>query len=332
MNNMQIMGVGHALGNEVIHNRQFESILETSDEWINSRTGISQRTFSTIENTSDLAVRAAIESLKDANMSSKEIDCIIVATMTPDNITPATAPIVQNKLNMNDQKCVAFDVNGACTGFIYALQIAASMINANQINNALVIGAETFSKVLDFTDRSTAILFGDGAGAVILSRSMTENQMHFYAQSKGDLDQQIFVKGLDLRDGMTNKNQQIGYLQMNGPEVFRFASFAITDAINKIVETARISINDIDLIIPHQANERIIKYASKQLEIPMDRFYTNLKDVGNTSAASIPIALSQAKKQNMLVNRKNLVFVGFGAGLTWGSVYIALGGKNDTFK
>ena len=327
MNNMRIIGAGHALGNKSIHNKCFESILDTSDEWINSRTGISQRTFSFIDNTSDLATKAALAALIDANMTKEEIDCIIVATMTPDNITPATAPLVQYKLNMNDQQCLAFDVNGACTGFIYALQIAASMINANQVNNVLVIGAETFSKLLDFSDRSTAILFGDGAGAVILSRCETDDEIIFYTQSKGDVEHQIYAKGLPLRDTLANKEQQVGYLEMNGQEVFRFASFAITDAIEKIIIKTNISINDIDLIIPHQANQRIIKHASKQLKLPLERFYTNLNEVGNTSAASIPIAISQAKQNDLLKNIRHLLLVGFGAGLTWGAADISQGGK-----
>ncbi len=324
MNTIKIEGVGYALGDLSVDNKMFESILDTNDEWITSRTGISKRTISTKKNTSDLAVEAALMALNDAQCFSKDIDAIIVATMTPDFITPATAPLVQEKLNMNDQRCVAFDVNGACSGFVYALQIAASMIKAKQSNRVLVIGAETFSKIMDYNDRSTSVLFGDGAGAVVVSKGDEENTMHFYTQSKGDTDQQLFVKGLDLRDGLKNKNQQVGYLQMKGLDVFRFASFAIVDAIDEIVNKANIKHTDIDLIIPHQANIRIIQHASKQLNIPMNVFYTNLDEVGNTSAASIPLALAQAKEKGLLKDKKHIVLVGFGAGLTWGAVHVGL--------
>lgn len=328
MKHVNIQGYGYALGDQLITNKQLEAFIDTTDEWISSRTGIKSRSLSTQFNTSDLATIAAKQAMEDANIDPKLIDCIIVATMTPDHITPATAPLVQHNLGLNDQACIAFDINAACTGFIYALQVATSMIESNQISHALVIGAETFSKIMDYTDRSTSVLFGDGAGAVVLSKSTNEQEMTFYTRSKGDVEKLLFAKGLDLREGLFNKKQEVGYLEMNGPEVFRFATYAMQDAITNICTLANIAKEEIDFIIPHQANLRIINHASKRLDLDPAIFYTNLQEVGNTSAASIPIALAQAHQNNQLQDKKNILLVGFGAGLTWGAIHIRnLGGN-----
>lgn len=327
MKHISIQGYGYALGDQLVSNKQFETILDTSDEWISSRSGIKSRSISTKYNTSDLATMAARQAIEDAGIDASLIDCIIVATMTPDHITPATAPLVQYNLGLNDQHCLAFDINAACTGFIYAMQVASSMIESNQVNVCLVIGAETFSRIMDYTDRSTSVLFGDGAGAIILSKSNTNKEMTFYTRSKGDVNKLLFAKGLDLREGLVNKKQEVGYLEMNGPEVFRFATYAMQDAITSVCDLAKISTDDIDCIIPHQANLRIIQHASKRLNIDPELFFINLDEVGNTSAASIPIALAQAHQNKLLDNKKNIVLVGFGAGLTWGAVHIRnLGG------
>lgn len=327
MKHISIQGYGYALGDQLVSNKQFETILDTSDEWISSRSGIKSRSISTKYNTSDLATMAARQAIEDAGIDASLIDCIIVATMTPDHITPATAPLVQYNLGLNDQHCLAFDINAACTGFIYAMQVASSMIESNQVNVCLVIGAETFSRIMDYTDRSTSVLFGDGAGAIILTKSNTNEEMTFYTRSKGDVNKLLFAKGLDLREGLVNKKQEVGYLEMNGPEVFRFATYAMQDAITSVCDLAKISTDDIDCIIPHQANLRIIQHASKRLNIDPELFFINLDEVGNTSAASIPIALAQAHQNKLLDNKKNIVLVGFGAGLTWGAVHIRnLGG------
>lgn len=327
MKHISIQGYGYALGDQLVSNKQFETILDTSDEWISSRSGIKSRSISTKYNTSDLATMAARQAIEDAGIDASLIDCIIVATMTPDHITPATAPLVQYNLGLNDQHCLAFDINAACTGFIYAMQVASSMIESNQVNVCLVIGAETFSRIMDYTDRSSSVLFGDGAGAIILSKSNTNKEMTFYTRSKGDVNKLLFAKGLDLREGLVNKKQEVGYLEMNGPEVFRFATYAMQDAITSVCDLAKISTDDIDCIIPHQANLRIIQHASKRLNIDPELFFINLDEVGNTSAASIPIALAQAHQNKLLDNKKNIVLVGFGAGLTWGAVHIRnLGG------
>lgn len=328
MKQLTIQGFGYALGDKHITNADLEQVMDTSDEWISSRSGIKSRSLSTKYNTSDLATQAALEAIKDANIDPKAIDCIIVATMTPDHLTPATAPLVQHNLGLNDQPCLAFDINAACTGFIYAMQVASSMIKAKQVKHALVIGAETFSKIMDYTDRSTSVLFGDGAGAIILSESNNDQDLTFYTRSKGDVNKLLFAKGLDLRSGLFNQKQEVGYLEMNGPEVFRFATYAMQDAITQVALLADIELEDIDLIIPHQANLRIIQHASKRLKINPEVFFTNLEVVGNTSAASIPIALAQAHQSNLLKDKKNIVLVGFGAGLTWGALHIHYKGEN----
>jgi 3-oxoacyl-[acyl-carrier-protein] synthase-3 len=328
VNQLSIKGYGYALGDQLITNKQLEAVVDTSDEWITSRSGIKTRSLSTQYNTSDLATQAAQQAIADAGINTQDIDCIIVATMTPDHMTPATAPLVQYNLGLNDQPCIAFDINAACTGFIYALQVASSMITAKQVKHALVIGAETFSKIMDYTDRSTSVLFGDGAGAVVLSQSNSTQEMTFYTRSKGDVKKLLFAKGLDLRSGLFNQKQEVGYLEMNGPEVFRFATYAMQDAITSVTNLANVTIEDIDLIIPHQANLRIIQHASKRLNINPEVFFTNLDVVGNTSAASIPIALAQAHQNNLLKDKKNIVLVGFGAGLTWGALHIQNLGEN----
>jgi 3-oxoacyl-[acyl-carrier-protein] synthase-3 len=326
MKNLIIKGYGYALGEHNVSNHDLEKVVDTNDEWIFSRTGISNRTVSTSENTSDLATRAAIQAIKQANIKKELIDLIIVATMTPDNITPATAPLVQQKLGLNDASVMAFDINAACTGFVYGMQIAASMLNSQQYKHALIIGAETFSKIIDWKDRNTCVLFGDGAGAIVLSYQETEHEMFFFNQSKGDVEKQLYAQGLPLNDYLENKRPEVGFLQMNGQEVFRFATFAMKDAIRKVCAMANVQLKDIDLIVPHQANQRIIQHANRHLDIDVEKFYMNLSLVGNTSAASIPIALAQAHEKGILQGKEKIVLVGFGAGLTWGAAYISLEG------
>ncbi len=324
MKNLKIKGYGYALGRYDVSNHDLKKVVDTSDEWIVSRTGISNRTVSVDENTSDLAVRAAKQAIEQANIKKELIDLIIVATMTPDNITPATAPLVQQKLGLNESHVMAFDINAACTGFVYGMQIAASMLNSQQYHHALIIGAETFSKIIDWSDRNTCVLFGDGAGAIVLSHEETEKEMFFFNQSKGDINKQLYAKGLPLNAYLENQRPEVGFLQMNGQEVFRFATFAMKDAINKVCDMANVSIKDIDLIVPHQANQRIIQHANKELNIDIEKFYMNLSLVGNTSAASIPIALAQAHEKGVLKGKEKLILVGFGAGLTWGAAYVSL--------
>ena len=311
---MRILGYGKALANRVVSNDDLSKLVDTNDEWIFQRTGIKNRRISDV-NTSELASLAAKNAIDDAGINKEEIDLIICATMTPDNYTPSVACLVQKELGI--ENATAFDVNGACTGFIYALKVAHGLLNVGH-KKVLVIGSETMSKLIDFTDRNTCILFGDGAGAVVLEKG---NDPYFYTKSKGDFEV-LYAKGTSLNTNLDVKEVTGDFLYMNGKEVFKFAIKAMEEAILKVMEESNLSIDDIDMIIPHQANQRIISNVSKRMGISEDKFFVNLKDYGNTSAASIAIALCEAKQQNKIKKSDKVVLVGFGAGLTWGSTLI----------
>ncbi len=318
---VEIKGYGYTKADTLVTNSDLMKYIETTDEWIKERTGIEQRYFSSIDNTSDLGVKAALNAINDAKIDSKTIDLIIVATITPDAMMPSTASLIQAKLGLNNQKCLAFDVNAACSGFLVALQNAQAMIQSGFAHTALIIGSETLSKILDFSDRTTCILFGDGAGAVILSQSDTNANMAHYSRSKGDLDEVLTTDSLALNSNFKIDNKQRMYLHMKGQAVFRFAIKAMDEAIQAICKEQNISINEIDWIVPHQANQRIIQHVSTKLNINIEKFYMNLNEYGNTSSASIPIALANMKIQGLLKKDQKIIMVGFGAGLTWASCY-----------
>lgn len=311
---MKILGYGKALPNKVVSNDDLSKIVDTNDEWIMQRTGIKNRRISDV-NTSELASKAALNAIHDSNISKEDIDLIVCATMTPDNYTPSVACLVQKELGL--ENATAFDINGACTGFIYALKVAYGLLHVGH-KKALVIGSETMSKLIDFTDRNTCILFGDGAGALVVEKG---NETYFYTKSKGDFDV-LYAKGTTLNTNLDVKEITGGFLYMNGKEVFKFAIKAMEEAILKVLEQSKVSIDDISMIIPHQANQRIISNVSKRMGISEDKFFVNLKDYGNTSAASVAIALCEAKQQNKIKNNDKIILVGFGAGLTWGSILI----------
>lgn len=313
---MKILGYGKALGDQIVTNDALSQIVDTSDEWIVQRTGIKQRHISSVE-TSELAYQSAIEALKNANLNSNQIDLIVVATITPDYITPSVANLLQNKLNIS-KPIMAFDINAACSGFIYALQVAESLLQ-NQFSKALVVGCEVMSKIIDFSDRNTCILFGDGAGAVVIEKSDKMNA--YYTKSKGDIEA-LSAKAMPLNNHLNNKLLTAGFLQMNGREVFKFACNAIEESIHAILEMNQLTQDDIALIIPHQANQRIIDFVAKKMNIEPTKMFTNLHLYGNTSAASVAIALAEAK-QSLPLNSK-VILVGFGAGLTWGSTIITI--------
>ena len=297
MENVKIIGCGYAYGSNCVTNDMLKNVVDTSDEWIQSRTGIKQRTVSKNENTSDLAIRAAKKAIEENHIDKHEISLIIVATCTPDNVTPSCACLVQEALGLNEDPVMAFDINAACSGFIYALQCASRMLDKGI---ALVIGAETLSKILDWKDRNTCVLFGDGAGAVLIKRCNDGSNMTFYARSKGDKDKALYCAGRSLQPELKNIAQEKPYLSMNGREVFRFAIRSMPDAM---------SVDSIDLMIPHQANIRILEYVSKKMKFPMDKMFINLDQFGNTSAASVPLALGQAWQQNKIKENMNLVLV-----------------------
>jgi 3-oxoacyl-[acyl-carrier-protein] synthase-3 len=324
--NSKIIGTGSYLPEKVLTNFDLEKIVDTSDEWIRARSGIKKRHIAAEnEATSDLAAKAAMYALRDASIESEEIDLIIVATFTPDKFIPSAASRVQKKINAKN--AVAFDMSAACSGFIYGLSIADQFIKSGQYGKVLVIGAETLSRFTNWKDRTTCVLFGDGAGAAVLSN--TENG------DKGIMRTILGTDGfkpgewLDIEAGgsykpgsnCTNNNDEY-FLRMNGREIFKFGSKILIDCVSKILKESHLSISDIDYIIPHQANIRITQYAAGALHINEEKFIMNIDECGNTSAASIPIALDQAAKAGKISGGNRLILVAFGAGLTWGTALI----------
>lgn len=324
MKNAKMIGFGLYTPKNLVENERLQEFLETSDEWIRTRTGIERRYISLDENTSDLAVEASKKALSQARLSAEEIDLIIVATVTTDNFTPSTACIVQDKLGAKN--AWAFDINAACTGFIYALKLGRSLIRSGEANNALIIGAETLSKALNWEDRGSCVLFGDGAGATVLTSTEEDCGIKCVnVKSDGSKGDSLVIQGLPLnspfKDGReVSKN----YINMNGREIFKFATKVMEESIVEILEKENIKIEDIAAIIPHQANLRIIDYVVKRLGIPREKFITNLQNYGNTSGASIPIALCESIDEGNLKKGDNIIMVGFGGGLTWGAALIKL--------
>ncbi len=324
MKNAKMIGFGLYTPKNLVENERLQEFLETSDEWIRTRTGIERRYISLDENTSDLAVEASKKALSQARLSAEEIDLIIVATVTPDNFTPSTACIVQDKLGAKN--AWAFDINAACTGFIYALKLGRSLIRSGEANNALIIGAETLSKALNWEDRGSCVLFGDGAGATVLTSTEEDCGIKCVnVKSDGSKGDSLVIQGLPLNSPFKDGREvSENYINMNGREIFKFATKVMEESIVEILEKENIKIEDIDAIIPHQANLRIIDYVVKRLGIPREKFITNLQNYGNTSGASIPIALCESINEGNLKKGDNIIMVGFGGGFTWGAALIKL--------
>lgn len=315
---MKILGFGKAVPRKIVTNDDLSKFVETSDEWIFQRTGIRERRISD-ENTSELAYRSAVDAIKNSNIDKNEIDLIVCATMTPDNFTPSVACMVQEKLGLGDN-VTAFDVNAACTGFVYALKIVASMLNTYH-KKALIIGCETLSKIINFEDRNTCVLFGDGAGAIVVEKD--EKNEEFYTCSLGN-DKDLIAENVEMNFEMKNKVLKSGFLKMNGKEIFKFAINVIEKSIDNILDRTNLKLEDIKLIIPHQANQRIISNVAKKFNISNDKFFVNLEKYGNTSAASIPMALCEAFETKKITKGDKVILVGFGGGLTWGSTIIEI--------
>lgn len=324
MKNAKMIGFGLYTPKNLVENERLQEFLETSDEWIRTRTGIERRYISLDENTSDLAVEASKKALNQAGLSAEDIDLIIVATVTPDNFTPSTACIVQDKLGAKN--AWAFDINAACTGFIYALKLGRSLIRSGEAKNALIIGAETLSKALNWEDRGSCVLFGDGAGATVLTSTEEDCGIKCVnVKSDGSKGDSLVIQGLPLNSPFKDGREvSENYINMNGREIFKFATKVMEGSIVEILEKENIKIEDIDAIIPHQANLRIIDYVVKRLGIPREKFITNLQNYGNTSGASIPIALCESINEGNLKKGDNIIMVGFGGGLTWGAALIKL--------
>lgn len=315
-----IKGVGHYLPERVVPNSEFEQTIDTTDEWIRSRSGIERRHFAAEgENTSDLAFSAAKNALADAGMDACDVDAIIVATSTPDLTFPSAATMVQAKLEMTSG--FAFDVQAVCAGFVYALSNANALIVSGQAKTVLVIGAETFSRILDWEDRSTCVLFGDGAGALVVQAESGAGDNTDRGILSTDLNSDGRYRDILYVDGGVS-TQSTGFLKMEGKEVFRHAVEKLAQTAETSLAKAGLTDADVDWIVPHQANIRIIKGTAKKMNIPMDRVVVTVQDHGNTSAASIPLALSVGKANGQIKQGDLIVTEAIGGGLAWGSVVI----------
>ncbi|MDN5247991.1 MAG: beta-ketoacyl-ACP synthase III [Wolbachia endosymbiont of Tyrophagus putrescentiae] len=319
MNKSFILSTGSYLPQKILSNDEISSMVNTSDEWIRQRTGIAQRHIvDQGELTSDLATKAAQIAIENAKISAADIDLIIVATTTSDKTFPSCATIVQNKLECNN--AFAFDVQAACSGFIYAITIADSLIKANKkIKHVLVIGAETMSKIVDWEDRSTCVLFGDGAGAVIIKSTSDQATKSFIASTSLYSDGN--TKILETNGGISSTGHS-GKICMNGREVFRHAVDKLTAVIEETLKDNYLQINNIDWLIPHQANIRIIEAVTKKLNFPMTKVINTVDKHANTSAASIPLALDHEVQKLKIKKGDKILLVAIGAGLTWGSVLL----------
>jgi 3-oxoacyl-[acyl-carrier-protein] synthase-3 len=319
-----ITGWGMAVPPRIVTNDEIAQRVNTSDEWIRERTGIHQRHVAGAEQTTaSLAVEASLNALRVANLNPADLDLIIVSTSSPEHIFPATACLVQDQIGAN--KAGAFDLLAACSGFIYAVNMASQAIRSGSIHNALVIGAETLSRITDWEDRNTCILFGDGAGAFVLQAGAEPGGVvSAVMRSDGSGADSLSVPagGSKLPASAETLLNRQHYIHMNGREVFRFATRVMAQSTKEAVEHAQLTMDDIHLVIPHQANQRIIEAAMRGLDIPIERCVTNVERYGNTSTASIPIAACEAIQQGRLQSGDWVVFVGFGAGLTWGAAVV----------
>ena len=316
-----VKGIGHYLPDRVVPNAEFEATLDTDDEWIRARTGIERRHFAAEgQTTSDLAIRAARAALADAGMVAADIDAIVVATSTPDLTFPSVATMVQAGLGMT--RGFAYDVQAVCAGFIFALTNANGLILSGQANCVLVIGAETFSRIMDWTDRGTCVLFGDGAGALVLQGEAGAGTSADRGILSADLNSDGRFRDLLYVDGGVSSTGQSGHLRMQGKEVFRHAVEKLAETAHHALEKAGLTAGDVTWIVPHQANLRIITATAQRMNVPMERVIVTVQDHGNTSAASIPLALSVGKQQGRIKPGDLLVAEAIGGGLAWGSVVL----------
>lgn len=308
-NNIKIVSTGKYLPKHVVTNEFLEEIVDTNDDWIYSRTGIKERRKVENESTSDMATNAALAAIEKVGYDKEKIDLIIVATFTNNVSSPSCANYVQAKLGLNDKDVMCFDINAACTGFIYALNVASQMVNSGFYKSALVIGSEILTDVVNYQDRNTCVLFGDGAGAMIIEGATDDKPAYFYTSSKGDIEDIIIVDPL---------------IRMEGRKVYHFATKILEKSVNKVLSETDTSIDEIDILIPHQANARIIESAAKSLDLDISKVFMNIEKYGNTSSASIPIALDEYLDTLECKEGKKIVLVGFGGGFTWGAALLTL--------
>lgn len=308
---------------QVITNDDLAKIVDTSDEWITQRTGIKKRHISAGENTSTFVIDVARQLLDRASVNAEDIDLIIVASVTPDYGTPSLACMVQKEIGAVN--AIAFDVVAACSGFMFALSVADKYIKTGVYQNAIVIGGETLSKIVDWTDRSTCVLFGDGAGGAYVEKAEKEGIICEDIGSAGD-KYEILTEGYTgCSNPFSNVEKGIDplwYVNMNGREVFKFATKKVIKSLEKVLEETNLTTEDIKYFIPHQANARIVEVISNKLKIPFDKFYMNMAEYGNTSSASIPIALNELNEKGLIERGDKIVLTGFGGGMSWGTMVI----------
>jgi 3-oxoacyl-[acyl-carrier-protein] synthase III len=318
---VSIIGTGSYLPERILTNHDLEKIVETDDEWIRTRTGIAERRIAgPEESTSDMATHAARSAMDQAQVTPEEIDLIIVATVTPDMAFPATACWVQKNLGAINAAC--FDVSAACSGFLYAVEIAQQFISTHVYNTILIVGADKLSSIIDWTDRNTCVLFGDGAGAAILrNRGDSHGVIATYMGSDGGYTDILCMPGGGSRTPITleNYHQKLNTIKMQGKETYKQAVTAMSTAADKALELAGLTAQDIACVIPHQANIRIIEAIADRMKLPMEKFYTNLEHYGNTSAAAVAIALDEAHRTGRIKVNDYILMVVFGGGLTWAS-------------
>lgn len=311
---IRIIGTGSYLPENIVTNDDLARIMDTSDEWIASRTGIRARHLVKEETTAQISAEAAKKALDEAGMKAEDLDLIIVGTLSGDYVTPSTACEVQAILGA--EKAVAFDINAACSGFMFAMNTAYAYIHSGIYQNALVIGAETLSKLMDWNDRSTCVLFGDGAGAAVVRADKT-GLLHFTQGADGSKGMVLSCRGRMNNNPLVKNSVKPDYVSMDGQEVYKFAVSTVPASIQKVLEEADLEVTDIKYFLLHQANIRIIQSVAKRLKADMNKFPTTLEHCGNISAGSVPILLDEVHKKGMLQRGDKLVMAGFGAGLTW---------------
>lgn len=318
-----ILGLGRYLPPKKITNADLEKMMETSDEWITTRTGIKERRIADKDvAASDLGVEAAKIAIKDAGLGAGDIDLIITATITPDMAFPATACIIQDKIGAKN--AAAFDINAACTGFVFAIVMAQHFVNAGTYGNVLVIGTEKLTSIVDWTNRSTCVLFGDGAGACVVGKTEDRKILSSFMGADGSGGHLLSVPAGGSRLPATEDTvkDRLHFLKMEGNEVFKIAVRIMVDAANKAIKKAGLGVDDISLFIPHQANIRILLAVAKRLGVPENKIFMNIEKYGNMSAASTAVALVEASQENRIKRGDNVVLVAFGGGLTYGAVVI----------
>ncbi len=320
----KLVGFGHYLPNKILTNDDLSHMVETNDEWIRTRTGICLRHIASEDETTSVLAGYAIEkAIKNAGLLPQDIDLLIVATVTPDNTTPSTAAKVAGKLGFR-AGAIAFDISAACSGFVYALTLADNMIRLGQVKTAVIVGAECLSKIVDWTDRNTCVLFGDGAGAAVLRACEGKGT----AEDTGVLSTCLYANGAQFdhlkTNGGVSSTQTAGFVQMDGKEVFKHAVVSLSEAAETALQKAKISKKDIDWLIPHQANIRIIESVGERMELPKEKVIVSVDHHGNTSAASIPLALSENMEAGRFHNGDVIVLTAMGAGFTWGGAVIRL--------